>query len=126
MHTDTPPPEPMTPSELLTAAADWIDGHGWIQNTYYEPGTLAACAVGALEFAARNGGYGRDWQARHAAIAAAESALADVAAELNGKPVDAPTAREQVQVWNNHGCIDRADAICWIQKSAAYAAEVVR
>lgn len=114
--TDKPP---MTPSELLTAAADWIDSRGWIQGNFYEQGTLAACAVGALEFASRNAGYGRDWQARRAAIAAAESALADVATELNGKPIDALTTREQVQTWNNTGVIDQADAIVWCQKATA-------
>ncbi|MCF6386027.1 hypothetical protein L2K20_03485 [Mycobacterium sp. MBM] len=129
MPTKPPPnptPAPMSPSELLAEAGRWIDGHGWIQNTFYEPGTLAACAVGALEFASRNGGYGRDWQARRAAIAAAESALADVATELNGGPVDAPSIREQVQVWNNCGVIDQADAVVWMQKASAHAAEAGR
>lgn len=117
---------PMTVSELLAEAGRWLDSHGWITGQFYEPGTLAACAVGALEFASRNAGYGRDWQARRSAIAAAESALADVATELNGKPVDAPTTREQVQTWNNSGVIDKADAICWLQKASAHAAEMVR
>lgn len=116
----------MTPSELLAAAAHWIEDRGWITGQFYEPKTLAACTVGALEFASRNAGYGRDWQSRRAAIAAAESALADVATELNGKPIDAPTTRQQVQTWNNTGVIDQADAVVWCQKASARAAEMVR
>lgn len=119
MPTRKPPPEPMTPSELLAEAGRWIDSHGWITGQFYEQGTLAACAVGALEFASRNAGYGRDWQARRTAIADATDALAEVAAEWNGKPIHAPTAREQVIAWNNSGVIDQADAVVWMQKATA-------
>ncbi|WP_139170063.1 hypothetical protein [Mycolicibacterium fluoranthenivorans] len=115
----------MTASQLLTGAAAWIDGHGWIQNTYYEPGTLAACAIGALHFASQDR-YGRDGQARRAAIAEAAGSLAQIAEELNGRPLDGATAQEQVIAWNNSGVIDQADAVVWLQKSAARAAEMVR
>lgn len=117
---------PMTPSELLTAAADWIDSHGWTTGRFYEPETLAACAVGAIQFAARNAGYGADWQARRAAIAEAEAALVAVAEEWHGKPVDAATTREQVMLWNNSGVIDQADAVVWMQKASAQLQEIVR
>lgn len=114
-----PPP---TASDLLNAAADWINSHGWIQGNFYEQGTLAACAVGALHFAAREV-FGRDTAAAHAAIADATDALADIAAEWNGKPIDAPTAREQLIEWNNTGCIDQADAVVWMQKATAHLQE---
>lgn len=117
--TPAPPPAPMAPSELLTAAADWIDTHGWITGQFYESETLAACAVGALHFAARNAGYGRDGAAAHAAITEAAGALADIAEDLNGKPVDGATTQEQVILWNNSGCIDQADAVVWMQKATA-------
>ncbi len=114
---------PMMPSELLTAAADWIDSHGWIQGNFYEQGTLAACAIGALHFAAREVFDCADGQGRRAAIADATDALAVVALELNGKLVEGATTQEQVIVFNNSGVIDKADAICWLQKASAHAAE---
>lgn len=123
--TPAPPPAPMTASELLTAAADWIDTHGWIQGNFYDE-KLAVCAIGALHFASRNAGFGRDGQARHAAITEAAGALAGVAEELNGKPVDGATAQERAIHWNNHGVIDGADAVVWMQKASARAAEMVR
>jgi hypothetical protein len=109
--TPAPPPAAMTASQLLTAAADWIDSHGWIQGNYYDPDTLACCALGALHFGARNFDRG-DRSARRAAFTEAENALADVAAEWNNAPIG-------VIEWNNHGCIDGADAVVWMQKATA-------
>ena len=111
-------PAPLSPSELLTAAADWIDSHGWTTGRFYEPGTLAACALGALHLASREVFDRADWRTARAAIAEAADALADVAEELNGRPVDSATAQEQVILWNNSGCIDRADAVVWMQKAS--------
>lgn len=100
----------MTASQLLTGAADHIERHGWIKGNFYDPDTLGTCALGALHFAARN--FGRDGEARRAAINEADRALSDVASELHGEPI-------ATIAWNNTGCIDRADAVAWMQKSAA-------
>ncbi|QNJ90739.1 hypothetical protein HZU40_21100 [Mycolicibacterium fluoranthenivorans] len=120
--TNTPP---MTPSELLTAAADWIDSHGWLQGNFYDADGRT-CAIGALHFASRNGGYGRDGQAAHEAITEAAGSLAQIAEDLSGKAIDGATAQEKTIHWNNSGVIDRADAVVWLQKASAHAAEAGR
>lgn len=128
MPTKPPPnptPAPMSPSELLAEAGRWIETHGWITGQFYDD-NLAACAIGALHFASRNAGYGRDGQARREAIAGAAGSLAQIAEELNGKPLDGATAQERAIHWNNHGVIDQADAVVWVQKASARAAEMVR
>ena len=109
MHTDKTP-APMTPSQLLTAAVAHIERHGWIQGNYYDRDG-GTCALGALHFAARTFDR-RDWRGACAAVTEAEHALADVAAELHGQPIT-------VTEFNNIGCTEEADAICWMQKSAA-------
>lgn len=119
--TPAPPPEPLPPSELVAEAGRWLDQHGWIQNHYYEPGTLAACLLGGLHFAAR-GHYGRDWQARHAAINTATDALAEVAAEMQGQPFDG-SSQAAVIAHNNDWCLDRADAVATLEKASAKLAE---
>lgn len=126
MPSKKPTTAPPAPSDLLTNAANWIETHGWIQGNFYEQGTLATCAIGALHFASREVFDRADGQARHAAITEAAGALASVAEDLNGKPVDGATAQEQVITWNNSGVIDRADAVVWLQKASAHAAEAGR
>ena len=108
MHTDKTP-APMTPSQLLTAAVAHIERHGWIQGAYYDRDG-GTCALGALLHRAAD--YGRDWCAARAAITEAEHALADVAAELHGEPIT-------VIEFNNTGCTEAADAVCWMQKATA-------
>jgi hypothetical protein len=115
-----PPPAPLPPSELLAEAGRWLDSHGWIQGNFYDE-KLAACLLGGLHFAAR-GHYGRDWRARHAAVSTATDALAEVAAELQGQPLNGSSQAAVIE-HNNEWCLDRADAVATLEKASAKLAE---
>lgn len=94
----------LTPSELLTAAADFIEQHGWTQGMEQNDDG-AVCTLMAVRLA----GLGRTTAAVRAD---AERALKDIALELYGRPVSVP-------VFNDLGCIDQADALAWMQKATA-------
>ncbi|MGK2854455.1 MAG: DUF6197 family protein, partial [Microbacteriaceae bacterium] len=115
-----PPTAPLPPSELLAEAGRWLDSHGWIQGNFYDE-KLAACLLGAVNFAAR-GQYGRDWRARHAAINTATDALAEVATELQGQPLNGSSQAAVIE-HNNEWCLGRADAVATLEKASAKLAE---
>lgn len=105
------PPERPTPSELLTAAADYIEQRGWTQgreqNDYGAVCTLMALRLVALVSPVQPVTLVRT---------EAEHALEAVALELWGRPISVP-------MYNDLGCYDQADAVAWIQKASCHLQE---
>ncbi|AXH69178.1 hypothetical protein SEA_RYADEL_80 [Mycobacterium phage Ryadel] len=93
----------LLPSELLAAAEQYLDEHGWAQ----ERETAKAgevCALMALRSAAM--------ATRTPAVITAEAsrALEEVAQELYSKPISIP-------MFNDLHCVDEHDARNWISKA---------